>query len=194
MLVALTGGIGSGKSLAGEYFESLGATVVDSDQLARDVIERGTPGFDAVIARFGDSVLKDGQIDRSLLAGIVFNDAAARRDLEEIIHPAIRQSLDALVKSLPSDSIVINQIPLLVETHGAKRFDVVITVSAPMDLRKARLRERGLGESDIESRITAQVGDAERELIADYVIHNDGDRDSLMRKVEKIYGELEARQ
>ncbi len=192
MLVALTGGIGSGKSLAGEYFASLGAVVVDSDQLARDVVERGTPGFDEIVSHFGDEILRDGEIDRAALANIVFKDEGARKKLEEIIHPAIRASVEALVRSLPQDAIIINQIPLLVETNGAERFDYVIAISTPLELRKSRIRERGLRESEIEARIAAQVTDSEREAIADFIIFNDADKDSLLRQVEEIYLKLKA--
>ena len=193
MLVALTGGIGSGKSLAGEYFASLGAVVVDSDQLARDVVERGTPGFDEIVSHFGDVILRDGEIDRAALADIVFKDEGARKKLEEIIHPAIRASVEALVRSLPQDAIIINQIPLLVETNGAERFDYVIAISTPLELRKSRIRERGLRESEIEARIAAQVTDSEREAIADFIIFNDADKDSLLRQVEDIYLKLKAK-
>ena len=193
MLVALTGGIGSGKSLAGEYFASLGAVVVDSDQLARDVVERGTPGFDEIVSHFGDEILRDGEINRAALADIVFRDERARKKLEEIIHPAIRASVEALVRSLPQDAIIINQIPLLVETNGAERFDYVIAISTPLELRKSRIRERGLRESEIEARIAAQVTDSEREAIADFIIFNDADKDSLLRQVEDIYLKLKAK-
>jgi len=126
--IALTGGIGSGKSLAGEFFQELGAVVIDSDQLAREVIERGTEGFDEVLSRFGDEILNGGEIDRSKLAEIVFKDESARRDLEEIIHPKVREAALKIAARVPSDGVVINQIPLLFETKGAGRFDFVITV------------------------------------------------------------------
>jgi len=118
LLVALTGGIGSGKSLAAEYFAELGAQVLDFDQLARDVIERGTEGFDEVLTRFGDEVLSQGVIDRSKLAQIVFSDSDARLDLEAIVHPRIREEFDLVVSGLQSGSILISQIPLLVESKN----------------------------------------------------------------------------
>lgn len=187
--VALTGGIGSGKSLAGEFFEELGAIVVDSDQLARDVIERGTPGFDEVIAQFGDDVLSHGIIDRKKLGEIVFSDEAKRKQLESILHPLIRSALDEITASAPTGSVVINQIPLLAETGGKDRFDLVITVSADLDTRRQRLKARGLTALEIEKRLQAQVSDTEREAIADYVISNDGDRDHLLRQVETLWNE-----
>ena len=185
--IALTGGIGSGKSLAGEFFQELGAVVIDSDQLARDVIERGTEGFDEVLSRFGDEVLDDGEINRSKLAEIVFKDENARRDLEEIIHPKVRELATKIAARVPSDGVVINQIPLLFETKGANRFDFVITISANLEVRKARLAERGLKSYEIERRISAQVTDEERESIANYVIQNEGSIDDLERAVQGVW-------
>ena len=158
--VALTGGIGSGKSTVADFLDELGAYVIDSDQLARDVVERGTPGYEAVLAAFGDGILTDGEIDRAKLAEIVFKDAAARATLESIIHPLVRDAAEKMVKSLPVDAVVINQIPLLVETDGAKRFDFVITVSADEEIRRRRLTERGMKDYEITKRLAAQVNDA----------------------------------
>jgi dephospho-CoA kinase len=185
--IALTGGIGSGKSLAGEFFQELGAVVIDSDQLARDVIERGTEGFDEVLSRFGDEVLDDGEISRSKLSEIVFKDENARRDLEEIIHPKVRELATRIAARVPSEGVVINQIPLLFETKGANRFDFVITISANLEVRKARLAERGLKSYEIERRISAQATDEERESIANYVIQNEGSIDDLERAVQGVW-------
>jgi len=190
LLVALTGGIGSGKSLAGEYFDELGAIVVDSDQLARDVIERGTPGFDEVIAEFGDEILSQGVIDRKKLGEIVFSDEVKRKKLESILHPLIRSALDDVAQSAPAGSVVINQIPLLAETGGKDRFDLVITVSTDLKVRRERLLARGLAGYEIEKRLAAQVSDAEREAIADYVLTNHGDKDALFRQVESLWTDV----
>ena len=190
-LVALTGGIGSGKSLAGQFFADLGAIVVDSDQLSREVIERGTPGFDEVLLRFGDEILTNGDIDRKKLAAIVFEDEESRINLEEIIHPLVRKSFEILVESASEGDIVINQIPLLVETHGAERFDRVITVISPLEKRKERLKLRGLPSYEIERRISAQASDEERIEISDYIIENDGTEDDLLREVEATFEELQ---
>lgn len=181
--IALTGGIGSGKSLASEFFQDLGAVVIDSDQLAREVIERGSEGFDEVIARFGDEVLSGGEINRTKLAEIVFSDESARRELEEIIHPKVRERATKIASRVPSDGVVINQIPLLFETNGAGRFDLVITISSELESRKKRLAERGLKSYEIERRISAQASDEQRESIADLVIRNDGSIDDLERAV-----------
>jgi len=189
LLVALTGGIGSGKSLAAEYFAELGAQVLDFDQLARDVIERGTEGFDEVLTRFGDEVLSQGVIDRSKLAQIVFSDSDARLDLEAIVHPRIREEFDLVVSGLRSGSILISQIPLLVESKNEYPFEFVITVSASEELRRARLLERGMKDFQITKRLEAQSTDQAREAIADAVIHNTGDKDHLLRQVENLYEE-----
>ena len=184
--VALTGGIGSGKSLVGEILEELGALVIDSDQLAREVIERGSPGYEEVVNAFGDSILSEGQIDRSKLAAVVFNEADLRKKLESIIHPLVREAAEKLAKKLPSGAILINQIPLLVESDGAKRFDYVVTVSADEEIRRERLRLRGLKDYEITQRIAAQVSDSQREKIANYIIRNDGSIDELTRAVEAL--------
>jgi len=185
--VALTGGIGSGKSTVADFLDELGAYVIDSDQLARDVVERGTPGYEAVLAAFGDGILADGEIDRAKLAEIVFRDATARATLESIIHPLVRDAAEKMVKSLPADAVVINQIPLLVETDGAKRFDFVITVSADEDIRRRRLIERGMKDYEITKRLAAQVNDAAREAIANSIIRNNGSIDELRQVVEELW-------
>ena len=184
--VALTGGIGSGKSLVGEILEELGALVIDSDQLAREVIERGSPGYEEVITAFGDSILSEGQIDRAKLAAVIFKEKDLRKKLESIIHPLVREAAEKLARNLPSGAILVNQIPLLVESDGAKRFDYVITVSADEEIRRERLRLRGLKDYEITERMAAQVADLVREKIANYILRNDGSIDELTRAVEEL--------
>ena len=191
LIVALTGGIGSGKSTVGEVFADLGALVVDSDQLARDVLVRGSEGFDQAVAEFGDEILKNGDIDRASLGEIVFNDRAKLAKLESITHPLIRKAFKEFVEQAPADSIVINQIPLLVESKSNYTFDAVITVSAPIEMRKQRLAIRGLSEAEIDRRIAAQASDSEREAISDFVIQNAGSSDELASAVEKIWSKLQ---
>lgn len=191
LIVALTGGIGSGKTTVGGIFSELGAVVIDSDQLARAVLERGSKGFDLVLAKFGDVILKNGELDRSLLATLVFNDSQKRSELESITHPLIRQSFAEIISSLPSESIIINQIPLLFESKGAYKFDHIITISAPEELRIERLKNRGLGFSDIKKRMEAQASDVERESISNSIIRNDKDELHLRNQVESIWLELE---
>lgn len=191
LIVALTGGIGSGKTTVGDIFSELGAVVIDSDQLARTVLERGSKGFDLVLAKFGDAILKNGELDRSLLATLIFNDSQKRSELESITHPLIRQSFAEIISSLPRESIVINQIPLLFESKGAYNFDHIITISAPEELRIERLKNRGLDSSDIKKRIEAQASDVERESISNSIIRNDKDELYLRNQVESIWLELE---
>ncbi len=191
LIVALTGGIGSGKTTVGGIFSELGAVVIDSDQLARAVLERGSKGFDLVLAKFGDVILKNGELDRSLLATLVFNDSQKRSELESITHPLIRQSFAEIIASLPREAIVINQIPLLFESKGAYKFDHIITISAPEELRTERLKSRGLGLSDIKKRMEAQASDVERESISNSIIRNDKDELHLRNQVESIWLELE---
>ena len=191
-VVALTGGIGAGKSLVANYLFTLGADVLDADQLARIAIERGSEGFDEVLAAFGDSILKDGDIDRRVLGEIVFSDTSKRKLLEGIIHPRVQQALADARKSLSEDQILIYEIPLLVETDAAGKFDSIITVEAPLEQRIERLKSRGLFISEIEKRIASQTTPDERKAIANYVIENDGNEEELLRKVESLWEDLNA--
>jgi dephospho-CoA kinase len=187
LVVALTGGIGSGKSTVAQNFAELGALVVDADQLARMVIERGTEGFAEVLLRFGEEIILNGDIDRKKLAEIVFSDEVARKDLEAIIHPRVQGLFAEAVADLDHDDILIYEIPLLVETGAAEKFDFVITVESDIELRKARLLKKGLYISQIEKRIASQASESSREAVADAVIRNDGDEDALLRKVENLW-------
>ena len=191
LVVALTGGIGAGKSLVAQYFSELGARVVDADQLSRIAIERGSDGFDEVVTRFGESILRNGDIDRKALGEIVFKDKNAKTDLEAIVHPRVRELFFEVVADLASDEVLIYEIPLLVETGAAENFDQIITVEADLELRKARLLKRGMFISEIESRLAAQASPAEREAVATHVIENSGDEDQLLRKVENLWEELQ---
>lgn len=187
LIVALTGGIGSGKSLAAQYFSELGAVVVDADDLARSAIERGSEGFDEVVATFGDSILKDGQIDRRALAEKIFSDPAAKCKLEEIVHPRVRQSFGEIVESLRDDQILIYEIPLLVETSARGNFDFAISVESDIDARTLRLTERGMSRRDIDARIANQSSADDRRALVDMVIENNGSQDDLLRQVEGIW-------
>ena len=191
-VVALTGGIGSGKSLVANYFFSLGAEVIDADQLARQAIERGSEGFDEVLTAFGDGILKDGDIDRRALGEFIFSEPDKRKLLEGIIHPIVQQALADARKSLVDDQILIYEIPLLVETNAASKFDLVITVEAPLDTRIDRLKKRGLLQYEIEKRIANQVTPEARKAVANIVIENNGSEEELLRKVETIWEELNA--
>ena len=189
-VIGLTGGIGCGKSLAAQYFAELGALVIDADQLARAALERGSSGFDEAVAIFGDSILKNGDIDRRALGEIIFKDKKAKAQLEAIVHPWVRKEFEAAVQSLKEDEVLVYEIPLLVETGAQDRFDLVITVESHMQLRIDRLRARGLHISEIESRIAAQATPEQRAAVADFLIENNGSEDELLRKVENIWDSI----
>ncbi len=193
LIVALTGGIGSGKSTVGKLFQQLGAVVVDSDQLAREVVERGSSGFEQIVTLFGDEILKNGEINRSLLAEIIFKDPAKRKNLEQITHPLIRKAFADIVAKSGDQAIVINQIPLLVESKYEYNFDHVITVSTSEDKRIARLLAKGYTQEQILNRMKSQVSDADREKIADSIIQNNESEKELLPQVEKIWEQLQSK-
>lgn len=193
LVVGLTGGIGSGKSLAAQFFAELGALVIDADQLARDAIERGSDGFDQLIATFGDSILANGLVDRRALGDLVFRDKDAKQKLEEIIHPIVRKEFEEAVQSLTDGEILIYEIPLLFETKAMERFDYIVSIEANLELRKERLLKKGLRISEIESRIASQATRDERVSIADQVFENNGSEDELLRSVENLWELLKMR-
>lgn len=194
LIVGLTGGIGSGKSTVANMFAQLGALTIDADQLARQVIEPGSAGFEEVIATFGNQILVDGEIDRAKLGAIVFKDAAKRKALEAIIHPRVQEELARKIATLSPGDILIYEIPLLVETGSADKFDYVITVESDVENRLDRLFERGLSDKEAERRIAAQASSAERAAVADSVIVNDGLRSELFAEVARVWeGELQSR-
>jgi dephospho-CoA kinase len=186
-VIALTGGIGAGKSTVAQFFSELGANVVDADHLARVAIERGSEGFDEVVARFGQSILSNGDINRKALAEIVFSDPDSKRDLEAIIHPRVQKLFAQAVIDNESAGNLIYEIPLLVETDAAKKFDFIVTVEADEELRIERLLARGMFISDIRARLANQAPSQARIDIADAVIINDGDEDQLLRQVENLW-------
>ena len=187
LIVALTGGIGAGKSHVANYFHQLGSYVFDADQLARAAIERGSKGFDEVVTTFGDQILKDGDIDRRKLGEIIFSDPAAKAKLEAIVHPGVQRLFEEAKKDLPLDAIVIYEIPLLAESNSRSRFDYAITVEADVETRTQRLKERGLASHEIVGRMAAQASREERVSHCDLVIENHGDEDALLRQVEEIW-------
>lgn len=186
-VIALTGGIGAGKSTVAQFFSELGAVVVDADQLARIAIERGSEGFDEVVTTFGQSIINNGDIDRKALAAIIFNDPQAKVDLEAIIHPRVQKLFAQAVAESDPSIPMIYEIPLLVETDAARKFDFVITVEADEELRISRLLSRGMFISDIKARLANQAPAEKRIAIADAVIRNDGDDDHLLRQVENLW-------
>ena len=188
--IGLTGGIGSGKSTVARLLAERGAYLVDADVLAREVVERGTPGLAAVVDAFGEGVLTaDGALDRPALAAVVFGDAEARARLDGIVHPLVRRRAVELIAALPEDAVVVQDIPLLVETGQAGSFDLVLVVEAAQDVRVERLVGRGLPESDARARIAAQATDEQRRAVADVVLDNSGTREELAAQVDRFWSE-----
>jgi dephospho-CoA kinase len=194
MKVGLTGGIGAGKSTVADLFSQKGAVVIRSDELARQVIEPQTPGFQQVIDRFGkDFVNSEGYIDRAKLAQIVFHDDAALKDLENIIHPLVRSKTNQIIDQHTSETIIVNEIPLLLEKNMESLFDFLVIVISSEKNRLERLAQRGLTTEQASARMAKQVSDDERKAAADFLIVNDGNLDKLDADVEKIWQTLQER-
>jgi len=191
--VGLTGGIGSGKSEVARRLAALGALVIDADRLARDVVEPGTEGFAAVVEGFGDEVVGlDGRLDRAALAARVFGDPEQLARLNRIVHPLVAARAAELVAAVPPDSVVVHDVPLLVENGLEADYDVVVVVDAPDDLRLRRVVARGLTEADARARMAAQASREARLAAADIVVENDGDLAALDTRVAELWARLEA--
>ena len=189
--VGLTGGIASGKSRVADELAARGAIIIDADVLAREVVEPGTPARAAIIDRFGAQVLRDGQIDRARLAQIVFADPHARRDLERIVHPAVRARAAELERAAGDAAVVVHVIPLLVETGQHEDFDVVVTVDADHETQIQRLMVRnGFTRAEAESRIAAQASREDRRRAADVVVDNTGSLTQLREQIDALWAEL----
>lgn len=194
MKVGLTGGIGAGKSTVADLFSQKGAVVIRSDELARQVIEPQTPGFQQVIDRFGkDFINSEGYIDRAKLAQIVFQDDAALKDLENIVHPLVRSKTNQIIDQHTSETIIVNEIPLLLEKKMESLFDFLVIVISSEKNRLERLSQRGLTAEQASARMSKQVSDDERKAAADFLIVNDGNLDQLEVDVEKIWQTLQER-
>ena len=192
MRVGLTGGVASGKSTVAAIMADLGAVVIDADQLAREVVEPGTPGLDAVVAEFGAEMLgDDGRLDRPRLGAVVFADEEKRRLLEGILHPLIRARSAEIESAAPADALVVHDIPLLAESGQGDRFDAVVVVDVPVETQVERMvRDRSWTKADAESRVAAQASREERRAIATYVVDNTGTRDDLRDKVTEVVDRL----
>jgi dephospho-CoA kinase len=189
--VGLTGGIASGKSAVAEELAERGAVIIDADLLAREVVAPGTEALSAIEARFGPEVIAGGGLDRAAMGRIVFADPAARRDLEAIIHPAVRARAAELEAVAGHDAIVVHVIPLLVETGQQDSFDVVVVVDVDPETQIDRLRERnGFSRAEAESRIAAQASRQDRLAAADVVIDNTGSRAELSARAEQLWTQL----
>jgi dephospho-CoA kinase len=188
--IGLTGGIGSGKSTVSALLAERGARVVDADVLAREVVAPGSRGLGAVVDAFGQGVLSaDGSLDRPALAAVVFGDPAARATLDGIVHPLVRARAVDVISAMPDDAVVVQDIPLLVETGQAAAFDLVLVVEADPDIRVERLVRRGLSVDDARARIAAQATDEQRRAVADVVLDNSGSQEQLAVQVHRFWAE-----
>ena len=188
--IGLTGGIGSGKSTVSALLAERGAVVVDADRIAREVVAPGTPGLARVVEEFGDGVLAgDGSLDRQALAAIVFGDAGARARLDGIVHPLVRARSLELLAAVPEGAVVVNDVPLLVETGQAASYDLVLVVEADPATRVSRLVQRGLAAEDARARMAAQASDEQRRAVADVVLDNSGTPEELAEQVDRFWTE-----
>ncbi len=196
LVVGLTGNIASGKSTVAARFAELGATVIAADALAREAVQPGTPALAAIRARWGDTVIApDGSLDRAALRRIVFTDAAARRALEAITHPAIHRLREVHMAAARERGarIVVADIPLLFEVGLEGTVDRIVLVDAPESTRLERLvRDRGLGADEARAMIAAQTPAAEKRERADLVIDNDGSVEDLRARADEVFRELDA--
>ncbi len=195
MRIGLTGGIASGKSTVSAILRELGAVVIDADQLAREVVARGTPGLAAVVEAFGPELLTaDGDLDRPKMGALVFGDEEQRRRLEAIVHPLVFQRYAELEASAPADGIVVHDIPLLVESGRAAEFDAVIVVDAPAEVQIERMvRDRGWTEEEARARIAAQATREQRHAVATYLIDNTGTHEDLRTRITEVFAELQGK-
>jgi len=192
MIVALTGGIGAGKTTVASLFAAHGAFVVDADDLARQSLSPGSPLIPEVAQRFGADIVVDGVVDRQALADIVFNDEQALRDLEALVHPDVVRRLQAIHTQIDGQQILIYAIPLLTELGLKDSFTAVVVVTCDLETRKARLLARGMTEADIAARMAAQATDAQRNAQADFLIDNSSDIDALEQQVSDVWDSLSA--
>lgn len=195
LLVGLTGGIGAGKSTVSALLREHGAVVIDADAITRRLQEPGEAVFDAMVERFGDSILDaDGSLDRAAVAGIVFNDESARKDLEAIVHPAVGAEMIRLMQEhAGTDQIVVYDVPLLVES-GRKGYGAVVVVDVDPDVAVARLvAQRGMNEADARARIANQASRADRLAVADIVVDNSGTPEALAERVDEVWAWLRER-
>ena len=192
ILVGLTGGIGAGKSTVSAMLAERGAIIVDADQIARDLQSPGSPVLDSMAERFGAHIIcDDGSLDRAAVAAIVFNDDAALKDLNGIVHPAMQSEIQRQIDEHRStDRVVVLDFPLLGE-NPRKGLAATIVVDIPVDVAVRRLvDQRGMDEADARARINSQISRDERLATATHVIDNGGDRDSLTAQVDELWQQL----
>lgn len=191
-LVGLTGGIASGKSTVAALWSELGGVEIDADQLAREVVAPGTKGLAAVAAEFGSAVIKEGELDRALLGAIVFADETKRKKLEAIIHPLVKTLAKERIAELPEQSIVIYNVPLLVEASVDLEFDKVVTVEAPTEKQIERLvNVRNMSVADAAARVAAQATPVQRANAADVILNSNQELQLLLRDARKLWQQIE---
>lgn len=189
--IGLSGGIGAGKSTVSSTFSELGGIVVDGDVIAREVVEPGTEGLAALVEAFGDGILRpDGALDRPALAAVAFGDEEKRQTLNGIVHPLVGKRRAELIAAAPADAVIVEDIPLLVESQMAPMFPLVIIVHADEDVRVRRLIEhRGFSEEDARARIAAQATVEQRRAVADVWLDNSGSADDLVARARALWTE-----
>jgi dephospho-CoA kinase len=196
LLVGLTGNIAGGKTEVSRLLGELGATIIDSDMLAREVVEPGTPALAAIAANWGNSVLApDGSLDREALRSTVFQDPDELQELNEIVHPEIEKRRDELIAEARQrgDSVVVCVVPLLFEKHMVDDFDKIVLVDAPRPIRFERLqKKRGIEEAEALRMIAAQMPAELKKVRADYCIENTGSIAELRKEVEKLWDDLQS--
>jgi dephospho-CoA kinase len=190
--IGLTGGIGTGKSTVAAMLRELGATVVDADEAARAVVEPGTPGLQMLLKEFGPEIVREGRLDRARLAEIAFADSEARRRLEAVTHPLVREWMGRRVLEAAErgDEVVVLDIPLLFESGREGEFDTVVVVAAPPDVQLERLVAKGYSEAQARARIAAQLPLEDKVRRAGYVIDNSGDLESTREHVRRAWAEI----
>lgn len=195
MRVALTGGIATGKSVVARALREAGVATVDADQLARDAVAPSSPGLAEVVTRFGSGIMRaDGGLDRAALGALVFADAAARRDLEQIVHPRVRRGIDAFFTTLPPGAPGLAEIPLAYETGWASTFDLVVVVACRPETQRARLMARdGFAAADADRRLAAQWPIGDKVRLADAVVVTDGDMASTLTQAGRLAAWLRGR-
>ncbi len=192
-LIGLTGGIAAGKSTVARRWVENGAIEIDADQVARQVVEPGTPGLKAIVEKFGSDLLTEsGELDRKALGKLIFSDQDKRELLNSILHPLIKERTRQLLSEMPEQAIVVYNVPLLVEAAVDHTFDLVVTVEAPEEEQIRRLvRNRGLTETDARNRIAAQAKPVERAARADRILNSNQDINLLLRDADALWREIE---
>lgn len=190
--VGLTGGIAAGKSAVSQRMAAHGAVIIDADQLARQAVAPGSEGLAEIVEHFGEGILtQEGRLDRAALGERVFGDESARERLNSIVHPRVRAEAARQREFVADGSVVVEDIPLLIETGQQGRFDVVVVVQAPHEERVRRMiRDRGMSREEAESRISAQATDDQRAAAADVVLDNSGSLDELLDQVDHLWERL----